>query len=137
MSQGGASCLACKLPWDQVAVVLGNADQHLQARNKGSTDWLSGEKPSMSSILNGFLYIGIKSVAFSRVTSSPGLKNFLPQLCATRLIPAVAFAVKTTSRELRALMKLAVFALASSYAVVACKVQEQLWHHSLANCFPI
>ena len=31
--QGSTSCLAHKLPWDQVAVVLCNADQHLHAHN--------------------------------------------------------------------------------------------------------
>ena len=53
-------------------------------------------------------------------TSSPGARCFLPQLCATRLMPAVAFAVKTISRELLAFISVATFALASSYPLVAC-----------------
>ena len=36
MFQGGPSCLAGELPWDQVAVVLSNAYQHLHARKAGS-----------------------------------------------------------------------------------------------------
>ncbi len=34
MFQGGASGLARKLPWDQVAVVLSHADQHLHAQSR-------------------------------------------------------------------------------------------------------
>ena len=86
---------------------------------RGVTDWL-------------LLWRIHSALASNQLTSSPGPKNFLPQLCATRLIPAVAFAVKTISRELRALMKVAAFALAPSYAVVACRTERHPYHQSLA-----
>ena len=36
MLQGGSCCLAYQLPWDQIAVVLSNADKHLHAHAANS-----------------------------------------------------------------------------------------------------
>lgn len=54
-----------------------------------------------------------------KLTSSPGLRFVSPQEYATRLIASVAFLVNTISLESDALMNVATFFLANSYASVA------------------
>lgn len=38
MLEGGTSCLACQLPWDQIAVMLSHTDEHLHSNSNPCKD---------------------------------------------------------------------------------------------------